>query len=56
MAAEVLKWTFGFLIDISAKLKVSAPKPATTQSRETLYAIVIKSSDDCKLVFFGGVV
>ena len=38
MAGSVLNWTFGFLINISAKLKVSASKSATSPSCQTLGA------------------
>ena len=39
MAGLVLKWTFGFQINISAKLKVSASKSATSPSCKTLHTI-----------------
>ncbi len=41
MESLVLNCTFGFLINISAKLKVSASKSATSQSRKSLKAIKI---------------
>ena len=40
MAGSVLNWTFGFQINISAKLKVGASKSATSASCETLAVIV----------------
>ena len=36
MAGSVLNWTFGFQMNISAKLKVSASKSATSPSCKTL--------------------
>ena len=38
MAGSVLNWTFGFQMTISAKIKVSASKSATSPSCETLTA------------------
>ena len=42
MAGSVLSWTFGFQINISVKMKVSASKSATSPSCETLYDILKK--------------
>ena len=39
MAGLVLNWTFGFQKKFSTKLKVSAPKSATSPSCETLCAM-----------------
>ena len=40
MAGSVLYWTFDFQINISAKLKVSASKSATSPSCKTLLAML----------------
>lgn len=37
--AGVQTWSFVLLINFSNKLKLGTPKPARTQSPETLYAI-----------------
>ena len=39
MAGSVLNWTFGFQMNISAKLKVNTLKSATSPSCKTLYTI-----------------
>ena len=40
MAGSVLNWTFGFQMNICAKMKVSASKSATSPSCKTLVAII----------------
>jgi hypothetical protein len=40
MAGSVLNWTFSFQINISAKLKISASKSATSPSCITLADII----------------
>ena len=42
MAGSVLNQTFGFQMKFSAKLKVSASKPARTPSPETVIANAIR--------------
>ena len=48
MAGSVLNWTFGILINISAKLKVNASKSATSPSCKPLCDMLNQHSAQMK--------